>query len=374
MNKDVIVIGAGFAGTTAAYLLKNAGFKVTVLEAAEYPGGGCWTRYHGKYPYTIGPRIFYTHNKKTFEFLNSFVALRKFDTKTCSYIEQDDQIYNYPLQYSDLPRMPDAEKINKELEECSKSQFDMKDFETYWISAVGKTLYNKFVNEYSKKMWSLFNNKELSADFAWINRGTPIKDGDIRLFGNQFQGYPYDLCGYNSYFEQALSGVVVHFKSSVNSVENDGNGFFVSTKSGETFSGNIVINTGHTDEIFNYRYGELQFSGRDIIPLVLPTKNPFGDKDYHWIHYSGNEPYTRVVDFNKVTGFESENSLITLEVPSNSNRLYPKQTQPEITRYKQYVADFPENFYAIGRLGKFKYTGISDAIEQAHDIVEEILT
>ena len=52
-------------------------------------------------------------------------------------------------------------------------------------------------------------------------------------------------------------------------------------------------------------------------PLVLPTKQPFGDKDYHWIHYSGYEPYTRVVDFNKVTAFESENSLITLEIPSN---------------------------------------------------------
>ena len=43
MKKNVIVIGAGFSGATAAYLLKNKGYKVTILEAAEHPGGGCWT-------------------------------------------------------------------------------------------------------------------------------------------------------------------------------------------------------------------------------------------------------------------------------------------------------------------------------------------
>ena len=152
MSKHVIVIGAGFSGSTVAYLLKNKGYKLTILEAASHPGGGCWTRYHGKYPYTIGPRIFYTPNEKTFEFLNSFVELRQFNTKTCSYIEKDDQIYNYPLQYSDLELMPDSEQIKEELEVCKRSSFDMKDFETYWLTAIGKTLYNKFVNGYSKKM------------------------------------------------------------------------------------------------------------------------------------------------------------------------------------------------------------------------------
>ena len=89
--------------------------------------------------------------------------------------------------------MPDSEQIKEELEVCKRSSFDMKDFETYWLTAIGKTLYNKFVNGYSKKMWGLFTNKELSANFNWVNRGTPIRDGDLRLFGDQFQGYPYDL-------------------------------------------------------------------------------------------------------------------------------------------------------------------------------------
>lgn len=39
MDLDVIIIGAGMAGLTAAFELQQAGKKVTVLEAAESPGG-----------------------------------------------------------------------------------------------------------------------------------------------------------------------------------------------------------------------------------------------------------------------------------------------------------------------------------------------
>lgn len=40
---DVVVIGAGFAGITAARELKNHGYKVVVLEARDRIGGRVWT-------------------------------------------------------------------------------------------------------------------------------------------------------------------------------------------------------------------------------------------------------------------------------------------------------------------------------------------
>ena len=36
-----------------------------------------------------------------------------------------------------------------------------KNLEDYWISSVGKTLYGKFVDGYSKKMWQIDDNKEI---------------------------------------------------------------------------------------------------------------------------------------------------------------------------------------------------------------------
>lgn len=366
----IIVIGAGFSGSTSAYLLAQKGYQVQVIEADSHPGGGCWTRFYGQYPYTIGPRIFYTNNQKVFDFINNIVPIREFDTRTMSYISSDDRFYNYPLQNKDVESMDDFIKISNELNDCKKNKPKLDDFEVYWISAIGPTLYEKFVKNYSLKMWMLHTNSELSADFNWVNRGTPIRNGDTRLFGDQMQGYPFELTGYNKYFHTMLKDVSINYNEKVIDLLKVNNKFEIITTKG-TYTGDIVINTGFVDEIFNYKYGALEYAGRDIENIILPINTIIPD-DYHWIHYSGMEGYTRITDFNKITGFNSKNCFITIEKPSNKNRLYPKQTKPELMRYSQYQAEFPKSFFSIGRLGKHKYTGISDAIEQAFEVVENI--
>src|SRR3990172_4640458 len=39
----IAVVGAGLAGLTAAYRLKQAGYAATVFEASEWVGGRCWS-------------------------------------------------------------------------------------------------------------------------------------------------------------------------------------------------------------------------------------------------------------------------------------------------------------------------------------------
>jgi monoamine oxidase len=42
-KKHVVILGAGIAGLTSAYELGKAGYKVTLLEARQRPGGRNWT-------------------------------------------------------------------------------------------------------------------------------------------------------------------------------------------------------------------------------------------------------------------------------------------------------------------------------------------
>jgi pyruvate/2-oxoglutarate dehydrogenase complex dihydrolipoamide dehydrogenase (E3) component len=42
INKyDVVVVGSGTAGQTAAYHLKDNGLKVALVEKSDFPGGTC---------------------------------------------------------------------------------------------------------------------------------------------------------------------------------------------------------------------------------------------------------------------------------------------------------------------------------------------
>lgn len=357
----ILVLGAGFSGATVAYLCARKGHKVTVLESNEYPGGGCRTLFYSGHPYTLGPRVFYTRDEEIYKHMVSLVKLRTFYTKTWTYVEADKKLYHYPIQKEDLKLMPDYDVIQKELEERKNKTPSVENFEAYWIDAIGPSLYAKFVDLYSKKMWGVDSNKELVADFKWVNRGRPIRDGDDRLYGDQFQGYPEDINGYNSYFTQSLKDCEVIYNCLIKNI--DPSARTVKTSIGE-FTGDIIINTIHVDSLFGYQFGELRYCGRDFLKVVIPIEYALPE-NVTWIHYSGTEPYTRLTEFKKITNYRFPYTLLGIEMPSDRNRLYPIQSPLELKKYERYKTLFPKNFYSIGRLGTFKYKGIEDAISEA---------
>lgn len=367
--KSALVLGAGFGGATIAYLLRNKGFDVTVLEGAPMPGGGCWTQYHAGHPYTFGPRIFFSKDDEVIAHLKEMIKLRHFYTRTWTFVERDGQMYNYPLQRADLPLMPDYDLVRTELAEREGVKPVADDFEAYWISAIGPTLYGKFVRDYSKKMWSIESNKQLTANFEWVNRGTPIRDGDNRLYNDQYQGYPEAMDGYNGYFDRALAACRVQYGCRVERFDPATR--VVKTSVGD-FTADVIINSIHVDSLFSYEYGRLQYSGRQFIPLWLPIERVLPD-DVTWIHYSGKEEYTRVTEFKQITDYRSSSTLLGIEIPAARGRYYPVQSPTEMMRYAQYQKLYPKDFYSIGRLGTHRYKGIPDAIRDALDAAKEIL-
>ena len=53
-HPHIVVIGAGVGGLSAAALLSQAGYRVTVLEAQTYPGGCAGTFYHKGFRFDAG--------------------------------------------------------------------------------------------------------------------------------------------------------------------------------------------------------------------------------------------------------------------------------------------------------------------------------
>ena len=60
-----------------------------------------------------------------------------------TYVEQDNQFYNYPLNVADISKMPDK-KINKELKNRNNIKIrNSKNMQDYWINSIGKRYIQK---------------------------------------------------------------------------------------------------------------------------------------------------------------------------------------------------------------------------------------
>ena len=105
--KKALIIGGGFAGCAAAHLIELSKKKwdVTLIEINDHLGAGVRTKFYGGHPYTFGPRHFLTHNEKIFDFLNSYLPMRRCDDhQFITYVEEDSNFYNFPIHRQQLYR------------------------------------------------------------------------------------------------------------------------------------------------------------------------------------------------------------------------------------------------------------------------------
>lgn len=386
--KKALVIGGGFTGCTAAFeLSKKPGWTVDLVEKNNFLGAGNRTQYYKGHPYTFGPRHFLTRERWIYDYLNYYVPLRSCgDHQFLTLGSNQNNFYNYPINYTDIEKIDSREKIYQELSEIFMSSsarpsdanyFDYykynqaseaKNFEEFWVKSIGKTLYNDFIDEYSKKMWMITDNKEID-DFTWSPKGVAIKKGGPECWSDAISAYPYALNGYDNFFRIATERVSVHlnFDASLIDINNK------SIKIGDvTKKYDVIINTTSLDRFFDCCYGELPYIGRDLIKLLIPTEFVL-PKNVYFLYYAGEEPHTRVVEYKKFTHYKSVNSLITIEIPSKNNKHYPLPFSKFINLHKKYVNELPQDFFSIGRAGAYMYNvDIDDAIEQACKVVSQL--
>ena len=367
----VLVIGGGIAGSSAAYILsKMKNTEVKIVDKSNCLGAGLRTYEYGGHPYTFGPRLFITKNIKVYKFFNNLVPMKSVnDLEFKTYVERDKNFYNYPINFKDINKMPDKNKILKEIKKNKK--IDYKNLEDYWISTTGKTLYSKFIDKYNKKMWLVENNKEIDT-FSWSPKGPALKAGSRAVYGGQICSYPKSAKGYNDFFDKLEKSkkIQVILNSQVEVISLKEKIFKIKRKK-EKFD--IVINTISPDFLFNYKFGELKFIGRDIHKIILPTKNLLPNK-VAFIYYANDEKFTRICEFKKFTNHKSNSTLVLLEIPSFNGKHYPLPFKKEIKKAQKYLKSLPEGYFSIGRAGTYRYeVDIDDSIEQALKIKEIIL-
>lgn len=364
----VLIIGGGFAGCIAAQMLTEKGHKVTLVERSHELGGTCRTYWYGGHPYTLGPRHFLTRREDVFEFLNKSCPMRRYNEghEFLTYVERDQQFYHFPIHSDEVKEMPDAANIMAELAKVPGPE-GARNLEEYWLMSVGKTLYDKFVNSYSKKMWGIESNTEIT-DFGFTPKGVALKTGSKAAWDDAISGFPLAPNGYDDYFPIAVKDAEVLMNTTIEDYDIEKKRVKIK---GEWKQYDIIVSTISPEIVMKNAFGELRWMGRDFLKLVLPVEHVF-PKEIYFLYYANQEPFTRIVEYKKFYLNKSPQTLLGIEIPSFRNKLYPFPMKKDQEIHQRYMDALPKDVYFIGRNGSYRYLDVGLIIEQCMRVFKDV--
>jgi protoporphyrinogen oxidase len=167
---SVVIIGAGPAGLTAAYLLTREGADVTVLETdAQYVGGISRTVVYKGYRFDIGGHRFFSKSKEVEDLWTELLPDDMLERPRSSRIFYRGKFFAYPLKaFEALFKLGVLESTLCVLSYLKAKAFpiqDAKSFEDWVSNQFGKRLFRIFFKTYTEKVWGM-SCKDISADWA----------------------------------------------------------------------------------------------------------------------------------------------------------------------------------------------------------------
>jgi protoporphyrinogen oxidase len=167
---DVVVIGAGPAGLTAAYELVKRDVPVTVLEGDAMVGGISRTAEREGWRFDIGGHRFFTKVPEVEALWHEILPDEDFLLRPrMSRIFYDGKLYDYPLKAGNaLRNLGPVEAVR-----CVASYLwarirppqNQDTFEGWVVSRFGRRLYSHFFEAYTRKLWGV-EPSHLPADWA----------------------------------------------------------------------------------------------------------------------------------------------------------------------------------------------------------------
>ena len=362
MRTDILVVGAGYAGSVVAERLASAGKRVHVLDKRSHIGGNAYDEYdeHGVLVHRYGPHIFHTNSGRIVDYLSNFTKWRRYEHRALAHV--DGHLLPIPINLDTVNGLYGLnlgeEDLKAFFERVRVPKTPVLSSEDVVVGTVGRDLYEKFFKNYTRKHWGL-DPSQLSAG---VTARVPVRtDRDDRYWTDEFQGVP--LRGYTRMFEAMLDHPNISIELSVDFHEVR-----------ERVRAEHTVYTGPIDAYFGYRFGKLPYRSLRFEHEHLPGTS--WHQRAPTINYPNEHDYIRVTEFKYVTGQHHPGTSIVREYPQGEGDPYYPVPRPENEAlYRRYraLAARERNVVFVGRLAQYRYYNMDQVVAAALKTSQNIL-
>jgi protoporphyrinogen oxidase len=266
----VIVMGAGPAGLTAAYLLSKSGIATEVLERDDVVGGISRTATHGGYRFDIGGHRFFTKVSLVEDLWNELLGDDLILRRRLSRIYYRGKFFAYPLKpfnaLSGLGLWETFRCVASYIHARLRPIVPEDNFEAWIRNRFGRRLFEIFFRTYTEKVWGM-PCSEIEAEWAaqrikGLSLASAIKNA---LFGETASGkqavvktlidqFQYPRLGPGMMWERARElsearGAKIHLQTPVGRIHWNSDGVVGVESETALFTGTHYISSIAMDEL-----------------------------------------------------------------------------------------------------------------------------
>lgn len=351
---DVLVVGAGFAGSVIAERFASSGKSVLIVDKRAHIGGNAFDEYdhNGVLIHRYGPHIFHTNSTLVSEYLSRFTEWRLYEHRVLSCV--DGTLYPMPINRTTINQYYGLElgehDLEAFLENLSEKRSPIRNSEDLVLNSVGRELCDKFFRNYTRKQWNL----DLSELSPAVAGRVPVRiNSDDRYFTDRFQKMPSE--GFTKMFGRILdhANIRIELETAFENIK-------------QRVCAERIFYSGPIDEYFDFCFGKLPYRS-----LRFQHEHLTGVRQYQpvgTVNFPNDHAFTRITEFKHLTGQQHSGTSIVREFPqADGDPYYPIPTKENQARYEMYgrLAESQPNVSFIGRLAEYRYYNMDQVVAAA---------
>lgn len=174
-GKQVVIVGGGVAGLTAAEALCRRGASVAVLEREARVGGLARSFRYGGVTFDLGPHRFHTDDREVDALIRDVLGPDRREIDRSSAVWLYNAYHDWPLGRSSIFKLPPEVMARAFVDLFRRQAPRDESLEAFVLSRYGRTLYEIFFRPYTEKFVT-YKCAELHADWASAGMNRAVID------------------------------------------------------------------------------------------------------------------------------------------------------------------------------------------------------